>query len=132
MPPLYFGPGAAWSSNVTSSTLSTAGSRRGSRTIVSRRDRSGRLSVTVKKKAQRRDRTVDAWRPHAGLRLVELETAQILRHRCIRRPADQGRECAHVANVVAARLLAEATHAHVLDHARPQRTDRAVGRMGDH
>jgi hypothetical protein len=47
---LYFGPGAAWSSSVTSATLSTAGSRRGSRTIVSRRARSGRSSVTVKKK----------------------------------------------------------------------------------
>jgi len=47
---LYFGPGAARSRSVTSSTLSTAGSRRGSRTIVSRRARSGRSSVTVKKK----------------------------------------------------------------------------------
>jgi hypothetical protein len=47
---LYFGPGAAWSSSVTSSTLSTAGSRRGSRTMVSRRARSGRSSVTAKKK----------------------------------------------------------------------------------
>jgi hypothetical protein len=47
---LYFGPGAAWSSSATSATLSTAGSRRGSRTIVSRRARSGRSSVTVKKK----------------------------------------------------------------------------------
>ena len=47
---LYFGPGAAWSSTVTSSTLSTAGNRRGSRTIVSRRARPGRSSVTVKKK----------------------------------------------------------------------------------
>src|SRR6201998_4517025 len=37
---LYFGLGAAWSSSVTSSTLSTAGSRRGLRTIVSRRARS--------------------------------------------------------------------------------------------
>jgi hypothetical protein len=47
---LYFAPGAAWSSSVTSSTLSTAGSRRGSPTIVSRRARSGRSSVTLKKK----------------------------------------------------------------------------------
>ncbi len=38
------------SSSVTSSTLSTTGSRRGSRTTVSRRARSGRSSVTVKKK----------------------------------------------------------------------------------
>jgi hypothetical protein len=47
---LYFGPGDAWSSSVTSSTLSTAGSWRGSRTTVSRRAKSGRSSVTVKKK----------------------------------------------------------------------------------
>jgi hypothetical protein len=47
---LYFGPGAAWSSSVISSMLSTAGSRRGWRTTVSRRARSGRSSVTVKKK----------------------------------------------------------------------------------
>ena len=47
---LYFAPGAAWSRSVTASTLSTAGRRRGSRTIVSRRERSGRSSVTVKKK----------------------------------------------------------------------------------
>jgi hypothetical protein len=37
----------------------------------------------------------------------------------------------HVANVVVARLLAEAAHAHVLDHARPQRADGPVGRLGD-
>jgi hypothetical protein len=47
---LYFGPGAACSNSVTSSTLRTAGSRRGWRTTVSRRARSGWSSVTVKKK----------------------------------------------------------------------------------
>jgi len=47
---LYFGPGAARSKSATSSTLSTPGSRRGSRTTVSRRARSARSSVTVKKK----------------------------------------------------------------------------------
>jgi len=36
------------------------------------------------------DRAVDAWRPHAGLRLVVLETAQILRRRCVGRPTDKG------------------------------------------
>src|SRR5215831_16834304 len=41
---------AARSSSVTSSTLSTAGIRRGYGTTVSRRARSGRSSVTVKKK----------------------------------------------------------------------------------
>jgi hypothetical protein len=47
---LYFGPGAACSKSVTSATLSTAGNRRGWRTTVSRLARSGRSSVTVKKK----------------------------------------------------------------------------------
>jgi peptidoglycan/xylan/chitin deacetylase (PgdA/CDA1 family) len=47
---LYFGAVAARSRRVTSSTLSTAGIRRGYGTTVSRRARSGRSSVTVKKK----------------------------------------------------------------------------------
>ena len=47
---LYFAPGAACSKSATSSTLSTPGSRRGSRTTVSRRARSARSSVTLKKK----------------------------------------------------------------------------------
>jgi hypothetical protein len=47
---LYFGAVAARSSSVTSSTLSTGGIRRGYGTTVSRRARSGRSSVTVKKK----------------------------------------------------------------------------------
>jgi hypothetical protein len=47
---LYFGAVAARSSSVTSSTLSTAGIRRGYGTTVSRRARSARSSVTVKKK----------------------------------------------------------------------------------
>src|SRR5207244_8164173 len=47
---LYFGADVARSSSVTSSTLSTAGIRRGYGTTVSRRARSARSSVTVKKK----------------------------------------------------------------------------------
>src|SRR6266850_3747167 len=121
---LYFGPGAAWSSSVTSSTLSTAGNRRGSRTMVSRRARSGRSSVYGEEETQGRDRTVDAWWLHAGLRLVQLEAAQILRRRRVGRPADEGCERPHVANVVIARLLSEVAYPHVLDHARPQRADR--------
>jgi hypothetical protein len=46
---LYFGADADRSSSVTSSTLSTAGIRRGCGTTVSRRARSGRSRVTVKK-----------------------------------------------------------------------------------
>jgi hypothetical protein len=47
---LYFAPGADWSRSVISSTPSTDASRSGSRTAVSRWARSGRSSVTVKKK----------------------------------------------------------------------------------
>ena len=61
-----------------------------------------------------------------------LETAQVLRRRRVGRPADKGRESAHIANVIVARLLAEAAHPHVLDHARPQRADGPDGRMGGH
>ncbi len=53
---LYFGPGAARNSSTISSALNTAGNRRGWGTTVSRRARSGRSSVTVKKK--RRAETV--------------------------------------------------------------------------
>ena len=75
---------------------------------------------------QCRDCTVDARRLHADLRLVQLEAAKILSRRRVRRPADEGRERPHVANVVVARLLGEAAHPHVLDHARPQRAARPV------
>jgi hypothetical protein len=47
---LYFAAVAARSNSFTSSTLSTAGIRRGCGTTVSRRAKSGRSSVTVKKK----------------------------------------------------------------------------------
>ncbi|MGF6227668.1 hypothetical protein QFZ27_001623 [Inquilinus ginsengisoli] len=108
---MYFGPGAARSRSVTSSTLSKAGSRRGSHTTVSRRAKRGRSSVTVKKEAQGRDRADDALRLLAGLRLVQLETAQVLRRRRVRRPADEGRERTDAA----ARLLGEAAHAQRAD-----------------
>jgi len=75
----------------------------------------------AEKEAQGRDRAVDARRLHAALRLVQLEAAQILRHRDIGRAADEGRKCPDIPNVVVARLLAEAAHTHVLDHARTQR-----------
>ena len=80
----------------------------------------------AEKEAQGRDRAVDARRLHAALRLVELEAAQILCRRRIGRAADEGRERPDVPNVVVARLLAEAAHAHVLDHARTQRAGRAM------
>ena len=74
-------------------------------------------------KAQRRDRAVDARRLQAALRLVQLEEAQLFRRRGVGRPADEGRKCPHLADIIAARVLLEAAHAHVFDHARPQRID---------
>jgi len=85
-----------------------------------------------KEEAQGRDRAVDARRLHAALRLIQLEAAQILRCRRVRRAANEARKCPDVANVVVARLLAEAAHSHVLDHARTQRAGRAMHRMGGH
>jgi Type I restriction enzyme R protein N terminus (HSDR_N) len=111
------------SRSAISSTLSTA---------VSRRARSGRSSVTVKKKRSARDRTVDARRLHAALRLVQLVAAQILRRRRVGRAADERRQRPHVANVVAAGVLVEAAHRHIFDHACPQSADRPVGRTGSH
>jgi hypothetical protein len=62
------------------------------------------------------------WLP-AALRLVQLEEAQIFRRCRVGRPADEGRECADLMDIVVTRLLAEAAHGHVFDHARPQRAD---------
>ena len=120
---LYFGPGAACSSSVTSSTLSTAGSRRGWRTTVSRRARSGRSSVTVKKKRRAETALLMLGGCMPLCRLMQLEAAQILRRRGVGRAADEGGKRPHIADVVVARLLGEAAHGHVLDHARPQRAD---------
>jgi len=85
----------------------------------------------AEEEAQGRNRAVDARRLHAALRLVQLEAAQILSRRGVGRAADEGCKRPHVPNVVVARLLAEAAHAHVLDHARTQRADGPVRRMRD-
>ena len=55
--------------------------------------------------------------------LAQLEAAQILRRRRVGRPADKGRECSDVSHIIAARVLLEAAHGHVFDHARPQWAD---------
>src|SRR5215471_18154318 len=48
---------------------------------------------------------------------------QVLRCRRVGRPADKGRECSDVSHIVAERVLLEAAHGHVFDHARPQWAD---------
>jgi hypothetical protein len=57
-------------------------------------------------------------RLQAALRLVQLEKAQVFRRRRVGRPANEDRECPDVPDTVVARLLAEAVHHHVFDHAR--------------
>jgi hypothetical protein len=99
---LYLMPGAASSSRPTSSTLSTAGNLRGTRARTRRRDRSGRSSVTVKKK--RRDRAVDRGRLHPVLALVHLKPANILSLRRIGRLPQEGCEAAHKANIIVLRM----------------------------
>ena len=120
---LYFGADAACSSSVTSSTLSTAG-------MPPRLRHDGEPPRQIRpverhreEEAQGRDRAVDARRLHAALRLVQLEEAQLFRRRRVGRPADEGRECPHVPDIIAPRVLIETAHAHVFDHARPQRAD---------
>ena len=71
-------------------------------------------------------------RPHAGLRLVHLETAKILRRRRVGRAADEGRKRLHATDVVTARVLGEAAHGHVFDHALAQRAAGRTRRIGDH
>ena len=66
---------------------------------------------------------IDARRLQTALRLVQLEEAQLFRRSRVRRPANEGREGAHVADIIAPRVLLEAAHAHVFDHACPQRAD---------
>ena len=91
--------------------------------MTKRRDRSGRLSVTVKK-AQRRYRAIDALWLHATLGLVDLEATDILRCRLIGRALEERGEAAHRTHVVTLRILAQAAHRHVFKHALPQRTYR--------
>src|SRR6185437_8581408 len=123
---LYLRPGAASRSRATSSWLSTTGALRGSFTILRGRTRSGRSSVTVKKNRSG-DGGVD--RPGADLLLrhMQLKAAKIIARRCIRRPAEEGREVPHVANVVLLGGFTKPPRRHVVDHALPQRADGLVG-----
>jgi hypothetical protein len=68
----------------------------------------------------------------SSLRLVDLEAAKILRCSRIGRAAEEGRKGLHAADVVVLRLRGEAAHGHVFDHARTQRANGLIRRMGDH
>src|SRR6202048_2229305 len=79
---------------------------------------------------QRRNRAIDARRTHAGLRLMQLEKAKILRRGRIRRAAEKGCERPDVPDIVVARLLDEVAHRHVFDHASAQRADGLITHRG--
>jgi hypothetical protein len=89
---LHFGAVVARSRKVTSSTLSTAGIRRGYGHDGEPARQIRPVERNCEKEAQGRDRAVDARRLHATLRLVQLEQTQVFRCRRVRRPADKGRE----------------------------------------
>src|SRR5712664_4459861 len=79
---------------------------------------------------QRHNRAIDARRTRAGLGLMQLEKAKILRRGRIRRAAEKGCECPDVSDIIVARLLDEVAHRHVFDHALAQRDDGLITHRG--
>src|SRR5208283_435414 len=79
------------------------------------------------KEPQRGDGGVD--RSGAGLLLrhMQLIATKILARRRIRRPAEEGCELPHIANVVPLRVFAETARRHVVDQALTQRADGLLG-----
>src|SRR5712691_2396625 len=61
---------------------------------------------------------------------MQLEAAQILASRRIRRTAEKGCERPDVPDIVVARLLDEVAHGHVFDHAPAQRADGLLTHRG--
>src|ERR1700733_6798420 len=98
-PSSCFRPGAASSRRATSSWLSTTGARRGLFTVVRGRTRSGRSSVTAKKKR------------NAAMAAL-MDPALIC--------------CFAIPNVVPLGVLIETARRHVVDHALAQRADGLV------
>src|ERR1700677_3325624 len=100
---LYLMPGAASSSWLTSTTLSTAGNLRGKRARTRRRDRSGRSSVTVKKKrsAETEQLMVGGCTP---LSRWCTETGGYPRPLPYRAAAEEGCEAAHNTNIIVLRI----------------------------
>jgi hypothetical protein len=83
------------------------------------------------KEPQRRHRTVHGRRLHALLALTNLERTQILPFGRVRRAAEEDCEVLNVTDVVALRLLAEAAHGHVLDHASCRRHASSMAKRAD-
>ena len=76
---------------------------------------------------QRRDDAVHRRHGNAGLALLDLEAAQILRHGRVRRAPQKRGEAPDVADVVALGLEREPAHIHVVDQSLAQRADRGDG-----
>jgi hypothetical protein len=76
---------------------------------------------------QRRDNAVHRRHGNAGVALLDLEAAQILRRGCVGRAPDKRGEAPHVAYVVALGLALEPAHIRVVDQSLAQRTDRGGG-----
>ena len=82
--------------------------------------------------AQRRHRAVDGRRLHAALGLMNLEAADVLGRRRVWGTTEEDREAADDAEIIALRLLAQAAHGHVFEHASAQRADRAQNGLVGH
>ncbi len=81
--------------------------------------------------AQRRHNAVHGRHGNAVILLPDLEPAQVIRCRRVRRSAKEACEPPDIADVVALRLLAEPAHGHVVNQPLAQRTDRCIeNRMG--
>jgi hypothetical protein len=79
------------------------------------------------KEPQRGDRGVDRACADLPLRHMQLIAAKVLARRRIRRPAEEGCELPHTANVVPLRVFAEPARRDVVDQALTQRADGLLG-----
>jgi hypothetical protein len=75
---------------------------------------------------QRRHRAFDRRWLHATLGVVDLEAADILRCRGVRRSPEERSEAPREPDIIALRRFAQATHGHVFEHAPAQQADGAV------
>jgi hypothetical protein len=87
--------------------------------------------------AQRRDDAVHRRHWNAGLALFDLEPAQVIRRRRVRRSAQERGEAPHVADVVALGLSRKPAHAHIVEQTLAQRAhggsrDQHVHRSAPH
>src|SRR5262245_60488436 len=80
--------------------------------------------------AQRRGRAVQRRRLHPTLGQMHLVAAYIVGRRRVGRAAEEAGESLDMADIVAARLLAEFAYRHVLEHALAQRADGPLAHRG--